>query len=139
MALNTLVVDDSSVMRTIIIKTLRLAGLPLGDIWEAKNGEEGLRILQEHWVDLAMIDIHMPVMDGEEMLTKVRENEPYKSLPVIVVSSESDPDRIEKMLGLGATFIHKPFTPEVLKEIIVDVTGVNYENENGKDSGRSGD
>ena len=129
MALNTLVVDDSSVMRTIIIKTLKLAGLPLGDIWEAKNGEEGLHVLQDHWVDLAMIDIHMPVMDGEEMLIKVRENDQYKNLPVIVISSESDPGKIEKMLELRATFIHKPFTPEVLKEVIVEVTGVSHENE----------
>jgi two-component system chemotaxis response regulator CheY len=129
MALNTLVVDDSSVMRSIIIKTLKLSDLPLGDILEAKNGEEGLRILHDNWIDLAMIDIHMPVMDGEEMLIKIRENEQYENLPVIVVSSESDPAKIEKMLKLGATFIHKPFTPEILKEIIIGVTGVNNENE----------
>lgn len=129
MALNTLVVDDSSVMRSIIIKTLKLSDLPLGDILEAKNGEEGLRILHDNWIDLAMIDIHMPVMDGEEMLMKIRENEQYENLPVIVVSSESDPAKIEKMLKLGATFIHKPFTPEILKEIIIGVTGVNNENE----------
>lgn len=129
MALNTLVVDDSAVMRAIIIKTLNLAGLPLGEIWEAKNGEEGLRLLQDHWVDLAMIDIHMPVMDGEVMLTKMRENDQYKNLPVIVVSSESDPAKIETMMEMGATFIHKPFTPEILKEVIMEVTGVSNENE----------
>ena len=129
MALNILVVDDSSVMRTIIIKTLKLAELPLGDIWEGKNGEEGLHILQNNWVDLAMIDIHMPVMDGEEMLKRIRANEQYANLPVIIVSSESYPARIEKMMELGATFIHKPFTPEVLKEVIVEVTGVHNEKE----------
>jgi two-component system chemotaxis response regulator CheY len=129
MALNTLVVDDSAVMRALIIKTLNLAGLPLGEIWEAKNGEEGLHILRDNWVDLAMIDIHMPVMDGEEMLTRMRASGQYKNLPVIIVSSESDPARIEKMMELGATFIHKPFTPEVLKEVIVEVTGVSNENE----------
>ena len=48
MALNILVVDDSSVMRSIIIKTLKLSGLPLGDIWEAKNGEEGLRFCRKN-------------------------------------------------------------------------------------------
>jgi two-component system chemotaxis response regulator CheY len=124
MALNTLVVDDSSVMRSIIIKTLKLSGLPLGEIWEAKNGEEGLRVLQDKWIDLALIDIHMPVMDGEKMLTRLRENEQYENLPVIVVSSESEPSKIEKMLRLGATFIHKPFTPEILREVIIAVTGV---------------
>ena len=129
MALNTLVVDDSSVMRSIIIKTLKLSGLSLGEIWEAKNGEEGLNVLQQNWVDLALVDIHMPVMDGEEMLRQLRKSEQYENLPVIVVSSESDPARIEKMLRLGATFIHKPFTPEVLKEVIVEITGVGNENE----------
>jgi len=49
----------------------------------------------------------MPVMDGEEMLTRLRENDQYENLPVIVVSSESAPGKIEKMLKLGATFIHK--------------------------------
>ena len=127
MALNTLVVDDSSVMRSIIIKTLKLSGLPLGDISEAKNGEDGLRLLHEQWVDLVLVDIHMPVMDGEEMLTRMRKIEQYESLPVIVVSSESEPLKIERMLKLGATFIHKPFTPEILKEVIIAVTGVNNE------------
>jgi two-component system chemotaxis response regulator CheY len=127
MALNTLVVDDSSVMRSIIIKTLKLSGLPLGDISEAKNGEDGLRLLHEQWVDLVLVDIHMPVMDGEEMLTRMRKIEQYESLPVIVVSSESEPLKIERMLKLGATFIHKPFTPEILKEVIIAVTGVSNE------------
>jgi two-component system chemotaxis response regulator CheY len=127
MALNTLVVDDSSVMRSIIIKTLKLSGLPLGDISEAKNGEDGLRLLHEQWIDLVLVDIHMPVMDGEEMLTRMRKIEQYENLPVIVVSSESEPLKIERMLKLGATFIHKPFTPEILKEVIIAVTGVSNE------------
>jgi two-component system, chemotaxis family, chemotaxis protein CheY len=127
MALNTLVVDDSSTMRSIIIKTLKLSGMPLGDVWEAKNGEEGLRILQDKWIDLAFVDIHMPVMDGEEMLIRLRESDQYENLPVIVVSSESEPGRIERMLKLGATFIHKPFTPEILQEVIVAVTGASNE------------
>jgi two-component system, chemotaxis family, chemotaxis protein CheY len=127
MALNILVVDDSSVMRSIIIKTLKLSGIPLGDIWEAQNGEEGLRLLQEKWIDLALVDIHMPVMDGEEMIRHLRENDQYSNLPVIVVSSESDPGKIEMIHRQGATFIHKPFKPETLKEVIVAITGVSNE------------
>jgi two-component system chemotaxis response regulator CheY len=127
MALNILVVDDSSVMRSIIIKILKLTGLPLGDIWEAQNGEEGLRFLQEKWIDLALVDIHMPVMDGEEMIRRVRKNDQYGNLPVIIVSSESDPGKIEMLHKQGTTFIHKPFKPEILKEVIIDVTGVSNE------------
>jgi two-component system, chemotaxis family, chemotaxis protein CheY len=127
MALNILVVDDSSVMRSIIIKTLRLTGLSLGDIWEAENGEEGLRLLREKWIDLALVDIHMPVMDGNEMISHLRENDQYENMPVIVISSESDPNKIEMIHKQGATFIHKPFKPENLKEVIIAVTGVSHE------------
>ena len=74
MALNTLVVDDSSVMRSIIIKTLKLAGLSLGEVLEAGNGQEGLKLLEDNWVDLALVDIHMPVMDGEEMINRLRKD-----------------------------------------------------------------
>lgn len=129
MALNILVVDDSSVMRSIIIKTLKLSGIPLGDIWEAENGEKGLQLLREKWIDMALVDIHMPVMDGEEMIRRLRENDQYANLPVIVISSESDPDKIEMIHRKGATFIHKPFKPETLKEVIVAITGVSDEHE----------
>lgn len=125
--LNILIVDDSAVMRSIIRKTLNMTELPIGDILEAENGEEGLRLLQEQWIDLALIDIHMPVMDGEEMIRHLKQNDQYESLPVIVVSSESDPSKIEMILNQGATFIHKPFKPEILREVIIDVTGVSHE------------
>jgi two-component system chemotaxis response regulator CheY len=127
MALNILVVDDSSVMRSIIKKTLKLTGLPLGDIWEADNGEKGLHLLQEKWIDLALVDIHMPVMNGDEMISHLRENDQYKNLPVIVISSESDPGKIEMIHKQGAIFIHKPFKPETLKELIIAITGVSNE------------
>ena len=58
-------------------------------------------------------------------MSRLRENNQYENLPVIVVSSESEPGKIEKMHKQGATFIHKPFTPEILKEVIIAVTGVN--------------
>ncbi|HEX30052.1 TPA: response regulator, partial [Candidatus Poribacteria bacterium] len=67
MPLNILVVDDSSVMRSIISRTLILSGLPLGRIYQAANGKEGLQILDRTWVDLILVDINMPVMNGEEM------------------------------------------------------------------------
>ena len=129
MALNTLVVDDSSVMRSIIIKTLKLAGLSLGEVLEAGNGQEGLKLLEDNWVDLALVDIHMPVMDGEEMINRLRKNKEYHDLPVIIVSSESDSARIEMLQKKGATFMHKPFTPETLREAIIEVTGVSHEDQ----------
>ncbi len=124
MALNVLVVDDSAVMRKMIIRTLRLSGLPLGDVFEAGNGQEGLDKLSQNWVDLALVDINMPVMNGEEMIDRVRQNPETADLSVIVVSTDSSETRIDMLQKKGAGFVHKPFTPEGLRETISQMTGV---------------
>ena len=123
MSLNVLVVDDSSVMRGIIIKTLRLCGVPLGEVHEAANGQEGLDVLAKNWVDLALVDINMPVMNGEEMIEKVRENPETRDLQVIVVSTESSETRIEMLQKRDVGFVHKPFSPEVLRNTIAEMIG----------------
>jgi two-component system chemotaxis response regulator CheY len=89
MALNVLVVDDSIVMRSMIIKTLTLSGLPLAEVHEASNGREGLEVLGDSAIDLAVIDINMPEMSGEEMIEHVRRTPATTDLPIIVVSTES--------------------------------------------------
>lgn len=127
MSFNILIVDDSAAMRSIIGKTLKLSGLPLGEIYQAANGAEALNILEENWVDLALVDINMPVMDGETMINHVRGNPDMKDIAIMVVSTESSELRIEKLLEKGVEFIHKPFTPEVLREKVFSLTGVDYE------------
>jgi two-component system, chemotaxis family, chemotaxis protein CheY len=125
--LNVLVVDDSSVMRSMISKILRMSRLALEDVVEAGDGEEGLRLLETRWIDLAVIDIHMPMMDGEEMLRRMRRNELTRNLPVLIVTSEGNPQRVERLRLLGASVIRKPFTPESLRRIIVQATGESHE------------
>lgn len=127
MALNVLVLDDSSVMRAMIIKTLKLSGVELGEIHQAENGQVALDVLDAHWVDLALVDINMPVMNGMEFIGHVREDATMRDLAVIVVSTESSETRIEMVKGLGASFVHKPFTPELLRACIVEITGVSDE------------
>lgn len=124
MAFNVLVVDDSAVMRQMVVRTLRMSGLPLGEIHEASNGEEGLFVLQSEWVDLVMLDINMPVMNGEEMLTRLRGNPETASLPVIVVSTEGSEARLQALKALGAEIVRKPFAPVTLRDTILRVTGV---------------
>ncbi|NWF92205.1 MAG: response regulator [Syntrophaceae bacterium] len=123
MALNVLVVDDSSVMRQIIIKTLRLSQLPLGEVHEAPNGQEALKVLDSKWIDLALVDINMPVMDGEEMINRVRQNPATADLPVVIVSTEGSEARKEALIQKGAAFVHKPFTPETLRDAILKTLG----------------
>ena len=115
MPLNILVVDDSAVMRAMIIRILRLTGLSLGEIYEASNGQEGLDLLDKNWVDLALIDINMPVMNGEQMIDSVRNNQATADLPIIVVSTESNAGRIETIRQKNVEFVHKPFPPEILR------------------------
>lgn len=133
MSFNVLVVDDSTVMRAMIIRTLKMSGVPLGEIHQAGDGVEALGVLGDNWVDLALVDINMPVMNGEELIDRVRDNPELRDLAIIVVSTESSQTRIEKVQRQGARFVHKPFTPEELRETVVAVTGVS--DDNGSDIG----
>lgn len=105
----------------MIKKTIGLCGLNIDRIYEASNGETGLQLLNEKKVDLLFIDINMPVMDGLEMLTNVRGNKNTKDIPVIIVSTESNENRIKMINRAKAEFVHKPFTPELLREKILKV------------------
>lgn len=118
MAFNILVVDDSSVMRSLIIQTIKLSSIKSGDIFEASNGEEGLQILKNNWLDLAVIDLNMPKMDGMELLNYIRTDPQNVDLSIIMVTTESHPNRIKLIKNQNTTFVHKPFTPEHLKEEI---------------------
>ena len=124
MPLNVLVVDDSSVMRAMIIKTIRMSGLDLGDVYQAANGREGLDEARANWVDLVVADINMPVMNGEEMIDQMKDDPELAKLPTIVISTEGSATRIERLEKKGVKFIHKPFTPEIIRDAIQALTGI---------------
>ena len=127
MSLNVLVVDDSAVVRSVIVKTLRLTVAELGEVYQACNGREGLDVLDKHWVDIVFADINMPVMNGEEMIEEIRKNPLLESLPIVVVSTEGSQTRIERLQRKGIRFIHKPFAPEIVCKIIHEITGITNE------------
>ncbi len=124
MALNILVVDDSAVMRKMIIKTMGMCGLPIGEIKQAANGREGLEELGKNWIDIVILDINMPVMNGEEMIDEMQKDPEIKGIPVVVISTEGSSTRIDRLKEKGARFIQKPFTPEIIRDTIYEVTGV---------------
>ena len=123
MALNVLVVDDSAVMRAMIIRTLRLSRIPLGDVHEASHGGEALDALDRHWIDLALVDINMPIMNGEELIERVRARPELGGVKILVVSTEGSETRIRHVRSMGARFVRKPFTPEELRTEILGLTG----------------
>lgn len=113
-----LTVDDSRAVRTIIGKTLRANF----DIFEAEDGEKGLAVLQEETVDLVLLDVTMPVMDGPEMLKRMRER--GDNTPVILLTAESKTSLIGGMMQAGISdYILKPFKPDELMAKITKVLG----------------
>ena len=124
MSLNVLVTDDSAVMRAMIVKTLRMSGVDVGEVWHAGNGVEALAVLESQWVDLALVDINMPVMNGLELLAEIGQRPAIAGVRTIVISTEGSDPRIAEVRASGAEFVRKPFTPEDLREVVMRVTGV---------------
>ncbi len=121
MALNVLIVDDSAVMRSMIRKTMEMSGLPIGSIHQAGNGEEGLSVLDREWIDLVVLDINMPVMNGEEMIGRMEQRMEFADIPILVVSTEGSSSRIERLVSKGIRFIHKPFSPEIIRDTVSEI------------------
>lgn len=127
MALNIMIVDDSPLMRAFIRKVVALTGLEVGEFCEAGNGEEALKSLQERWMDLVLTDINMPRMNGEELVRLMESDDMMRTIPVIVVSTDSSQSRVQQMLALGAKgYVSKPFLPEVLRDEVEKVLSVSH-------------
>jgi two-component system chemotaxis response regulator CheY len=122
--LKVLIVDDSSVMRKIIERALRQAGLDLSEVLEASNGAEGLAAIEKGGLDIILSDINMPVMDGLEFLKNLAGVEAAKGVPVIMITTEGSEARVVEALSNGAKgYLRKPFTPEQVKERITPLLG----------------
>ncbi len=122
MAINILIVDDSSTMRGFMKRTLEATKLPLGDLWEAGNGREGLDRMRDHWVDLVLADLNMPDMTGVEMIDEMSRQPMLAPIPVIVVSSEGDQAVLHSLAQKGVKeFIRKPFHAGLLQEVVEKV------------------
>ncbi|MBN1763675.1 MAG: response regulator [Sedimentisphaerales bacterium] len=122
MPYNILIVDDSSITRMVLKKTISMSGIPTESILEADNGREGLEILKQHKVDLILADLNMPEMNGLEMTQQIFAEESFCHIPVVVVSTEASKTRIDMLQSQGIqSFIHKPFTPEVIRKVLLSV------------------
>jgi len=121
MAFTVLVVDDNRMMRGMVSRAVGMSGLSIGKVLEAGDGQQALVAMRAEWVDLVLLDINMPVMDGEEFLNQVRADPALSATMVIVVSTESSQPRITRLKQMGAGFIHKPFRPEQLVAAVNDL------------------
>ena len=120
MALNILIVDDSKLTRKAIRRIIGMLELDVEALFEAEDGLDAIeKINGPVKIDLVLADLNMPKMSGIEMIYYLRGNEATKSIPVVIVSTESSTTRIEALLADGAAdYLHKPFTPEQIREVL---------------------
>jgi two-component system chemotaxis response regulator CheB len=115
---NALIVDDSKPARTILARAL--AALDL-ECHEAANGREALDLLP--WIarpDVVTVNLHMPEMDGIELIARLRREPAWRSLKLVMVSGEQDPGRVAAALAAGADrFVAKPFTAAALQDVVL--------------------
>jgi two-component system, chemotaxis family, chemotaxis protein CheY len=124
-SIRILIVDDSSVMRKILERSLRQAGVELSSVHQAGNGAEALAVLAENQVDLILCDINMPVMDGLEFVKQLPGVENAKAAPVIMITTEGSESHVVQALSAGAKgYIRKPFTPEQVRTHVLPLLGV---------------
>jgi two-component system chemotaxis response regulator CheY len=115
-----LIVDDSAMMRKIVLRALSVAGLEFRAVLEANDGSEGLEMLKANKVQLVMCDINMPGMNGLEMLRAMRSEGIGSGVPVIMVTTESSAERVREAVAAGASgYLRKPFSPEQVKQKVI--------------------
>lgn len=120
--ITVLIVDDSSVMRKIVERSLRQAGIGIGQVLEASNGLEALAVLNQQKVNLVLCDINMPAMDGLEFVKQLPSVENAKGVPVVMITTEGSEGHVVQALSAGARgYIRKPFTADQVKEHILPV------------------
>jgi two-component system chemotaxis response regulator CheY len=112
---NILVVEDSPTMRQLI--SFAIKRIPNSRVIEATDGVDALKKLSSEKIDLILADINMPVMDGLKLVSLVRGNPAYKSIPVIIVTTEGAEEDRKRALAIGANaYLPKPIqTQELIK------------------------
>jgi two-component system chemotaxis response regulator CheY len=124
-----LIVEDSPTMRALLTSALEELEPPV-KLTEATSGFEALRILPHESFDLIITDINMPDINGLELVSFVKSNDAYRSVPLMIVSTEGSARDREKGVSLGAdAYIVKPFEPESLREAVLDLLSRARQNE----------
>ncbi len=112
-----LVVEDSRVMRGLLVEALRRAGGL--EVEEAEDGLDALRKLKASRFDLVLVDLNMPIMDGLKLLEVLRKDEDYKKTPVVIVTTEAAAADRQRAFALGANaYVTKPIKSQEVIETV---------------------
>ncbi len=122
--INILIVDDSAMMRTMIKRVTAMCDLPIGQIFEASNGAEALKVLETEKVQALFTDLNMPVMTGTELLREIMRRGLWKNMVRVIISTDGSAARREEVSDLGVRcYVEKPFRPEVMRDVLAELTG----------------
>lgn len=118
-----IIADDSVTARMIIKRCLEIAGLSEATFLDARDGTEALELVKNNQVDLLVTDLNMPKMDGLSLLKHVKASPRLSELPVLVISSVSNPAKTKELLSLGASAIlGKPVSPAEVAEALENLS-----------------
>ncbi len=121
MAKKILIVDDASLIRNIAYKAAIEAGY---ETVMANDGQQGLEELEKGGIDLIFSDINMPVMNGLDMVEKIRQNPKYKFIPIVMLTTESKPELKERAQGMGVkAWLLKPFNKDKFLLVLSKLLG----------------
>lgn len=113
-----LIVDDSPTMREMLRTILELSGQPTGTIYDACDGIEAIKCLQESNVGILLVDLHMPRMDGFTLLEWVSKQEELQPLAIAIISAENCSRYAKQLMSYGVrSTIRKPFLPEQVRDV----------------------
>jgi len=119
---NILIVDDSAMMRAMIKRVVGMTDVAVGEVYEAGNGEEALRVLEAHDVEVLLTDINMPVMNGTELLRTVAADPRWRSLRRVIISTDGSASRRDEAAGLDVRcYLEKPISPEIIRDVLTSV------------------
>src|SRR5664279_4425911 len=119
-----LTVDDSKTIRMIVARAFKTFAC---EIFEAADGVEGLTMAQRERPDIIILDLTMPIMDGVEMLTKLKADTELRSIPVVMLTAESGRENVLRIAKLGVRdYLIKPFKEELIVDRVGRIIAVSY-------------
>ncbi len=114
-----LIVDDSSMARTLIKRSLEVCGFDELEVHEAKNGVHALQVLKSSNIDMVFTDLNMPEMDGEGLLKRIKSSPRLNHIPVVVISSKKSAATEKKLIADHAVAVlAKPIVLPELNEVL---------------------
>ncbi len=114
-----IIADDSKLARTIIKRCLEIGGCSDATFFEAENGKIAFKFVENNNIDMLVTDLNMPEMSGIELLKKIKTESSYKDIPVILITSASNPALNSELKNAGAfEVLKKPVSPSTIANVI---------------------